>query len=81
MSTEQYNDLQTQEAQAWADHETFRVALDRTVDIARENYNQACNHRYGSPELKRLGAVWQEHYARLRQAEAVVIGENEMARL
>jgi hypothetical protein len=51
------------------------------VDIARENYNQACNHRYGSPELKRLGAVWQEHYARLRQAEAVIIGENEMARL
>jgi hypothetical protein len=50
------------------------------VDIARGNYNAACNHRYNSPELKRLGLAWSEHYARLRQAEAVIIGENEMAR-
>jgi len=81
MTTDQYNDLQAREAEAWAAHESLRIALDRTVEVARENYNQACNHRYNSPELKRLGATWQEHYAKLRQAEAVIIGENEMARL
>jgi len=81
MTTDQYNDLQAREAEAWAAHESLRVALDRTVDIARDNYNAACNHRYNSPELKRLGAAWQEHYAKLRQAEAAIIGENEMARL
>jgi len=81
MTTDQYNDLQTQEAEAWAAHESLRVALDRTVEVARENYNAACNHRYNSPELKRLGAAWQEHYAKLRQAEATIIAQNEMAAL
>jgi len=81
MTTEQYNDLQAREAEAWAAHESFRVALDRTVDIARDNYNQACNHRYNSPELKRLGAAWQEHYAKLNQAEATIMAQNQMAAL
>ena len=81
MTSEQYNTLQAREAEAWAAYTAQSHALDCQVNIAREAYNQAVAERFESLELKRLGQQWQEQYAKLRQAEAAIIAQNEMAML